>query len=102
MTMRHRMRGALSGNFTKMVIVVSRVPSNSIVEDQVVTIYTPIRDICAHTTVSGSGTAYIAALFRLHHFAGTKVAFQERQTDGRSDRNRLFYTTNVEPIGGDG
>lgn len=81
MTMHHHTRGALSGNFTKMVIVVSQVPSNSTVEDQVVT------------------TAYIAALFRLHHFAGTKVAFQERQTDRRSDRNRLFYTINVEPMG---
>jgi hypothetical protein len=56
-------------------------------------------NICAHTTVSGSGTAYMAALFRLHHFAGTKVAFQERQTDGRNDQNRLFSTTNVEPMG---
>jgi hypothetical protein len=99
MTLRHRMRGPLSGNFSKTIIDVSRVPSSLIVEDQVVTIHTPIGEVCPHTTASGSGTDYIAALLRLHHFAGTEVAFKERQTDSRRERNRLFYKRNVEPSG---
>jgi hypothetical protein len=48
---------------------------------------------------SGSGTDYIAALLRLNHFAGTEVAFKERQTDSRRERNRLFYKRDVEPSG---
>lgn len=99
MTMRHRKYGQKSGRFTKAMIDVSKVPWELLVDEQVVTIHTPIRDVCPPNGVSGSGYDYIASVFRLHHYAGTFRAFQERQNDGRRDRLHTFHLRDVDPIG---
>lgn len=99
MTLRHRKYGTKSGRFTKAMIDVSKVDWDLLVDDQVVTIHTPIRDVCPYNGVSGSGYDYIASVFRLHHYAGTFRSFQERQNDGRRTRLQTFHLRDVEPVG---
>lgn len=100
MTLRHRKYGDdKSGRFTKPMIDVSKVPWDLLVDEQVVTIHTPIRDVCPYNGISGSGYDYISSVFRLHHYAGTFRSFQERQNDGRRTRSQTFHLRDVEPVG---
>ena len=95
--LRHRKYGTKSGRFTKAMIDVSKVPWDLLVDEQVVTIHTPIRDVCPANGISGSGYDYIASVFRLHH-AGTFRSFRERQTDGRRDRLQTFHLRDVNQL----
>ena len=81
------------------MIDVSKVTWDLLVDEQVVTIHTPIRDVCPYNGITGSGYDYISSVFRLHHYAGTFRSFQERQNDGRRDRLQTFHLRDVEPIG---
>jgi hypothetical protein len=99
MSLRHRKYGQKSGRFTKAMIDVSKVGWELLVDEQVVTIHTPVRSVCPYNGASGSGYDYIAAIFRLSHFAGTFRSFHERQNDGRRIRQREFYKRDVDPVG---
>jgi len=99
MTLRHRKYGEKTGRFTKAMIDVSKVNWDLLVDDQVVTIHTPIRDVCPGNGVSGSGYDYISSVFRLHHYAGTFRSFLERQNDGRRTRLQTFHLRDVDTVG---
>jgi hypothetical protein len=99
MSLRHRKYGRKSGRFTKAMIDVSKVSWDLLVDEQVVTIHTPVRSVCPYNGASGSGYDYIAAIFRLSHFAGTLRSFHERQNDGRRTRQSEFHKRDVDPVG---
>jgi hypothetical protein len=99
MSLRHRKYGQKSGRFTKAMIDVSKVGWDLLVDEQVVTIHNPVRSACPYNGVSGSGYDYIAAIFRLSHFAGTFRSFHERQNDGRRKRLSEFHKRDVDPVG---
>jgi hypothetical protein len=100
-TLRHAQHGRKEGNFTKCLLDVRRIPLGWIRQDFTRTIHNPLalNKVCGKHGDSFIGMDYISSILRLHHYAGTRESFEQRQHDVRVGRNVSYEKRNVEPVG---
>lgn len=78
------------GDFSKVIIDVSRVEEVFLTRDQCNFQHNPNLKACGYNGPSTSGADYLSSIFRLQHYHGTLKAFQERIGDFRGDRMKLY------------
>ena len=67
--------------FSKVMVNVAHVTYHEISRKQVHTIHNPSRAACGYNGRAASGTDYISAIFRLHHYLGTIEQLKEMAVD---------------------
>jgi hypothetical protein len=96
MTLRHFHHGNKYGRFTKTLLNLKRIPQKAIRQEFVRTIHNPMGQVCGRHNEQYIGIDYISSILRLHHYAGTRESFEQRQFDAR---NRSYDKRNVSSLG---
>ena len=67
----------------KRSLIYNAFPRNAIQQEFVRTIHNPLAQVCGRHNDQFIGMDYISSILRLHHYAGTRESFEQRQHDAR-------------------
>jgi hypothetical protein len=91
-TVAHRSHDKIRhGEFSKVMVDVSRVKEDDLKRNNCQTIHNAQLQACRSNGARRSGTDYIAAIFRIHHYQGSLESFLERAGDYRGKRSQAKY-----------
>lgn len=81
--------------FSKVIVDVSKVaPKFKFSIRAVNTIHNPHQQVCGRNGPTGSGADFSSAIFRIHHYQGSKEMYQERAGDARGRSMKAYKQKN--------